>query len=210
MKTRSLGMICILLATCLFCGACSDDEGGGGKPVSQKKAPSQLEPKVLMVIAPGNFRDEELKIPKEAFEDAGFEVEIASTVTEPVTGMMGIVVSPDLLLEDVRTNEYKAVVFVGGLGMNKLFDDKQAHRVAKEAVDLERVLGAICIAPVILVRAGVVKNKAISVHESMADVCKNKGANVSAAEVTVNGYMVTGNGPEASDRFVEEILYLLE
>ena len=34
--------------------------------------------KILMVTAPKNFRDEELFIPKEKFENAGHEVVIAS------------------------------------------------------------------------------------------------------------------------------------
>ena len=57
--------------------------------------------KVLMVIAPDKFRDEELFKPKEIIEANGGTVTIASLKARPCTGMMGGTVTPDIEVIDV-------------------------------------------------------------------------------------------------------------
>ena len=70
--------------------------------------------RVLMVIAPENFRDEELLHTKEELERAGAETTIASSKTGVVKGLLGATVTPDFKLDQVNVDDYDAIVFVGG------------------------------------------------------------------------------------------------
>ncbi len=115
---------------------------------------------ILMIIARNGFRDEELFEPKELFEKLGARVTVASSRAGECKGMLGAVVRAEKALGDVDANDFDAVVFVGGVGAKELFDHERAHELARGA----KVLGAICLAPAILARAGVLKDKAATAY----------------------------------------------
>ena len=54
--------------------------------------------KILMVIAPRNFRDEEFLQPKAVFEKNGFSVTVASKEVKEASGMLGAKAKVDLCL----------------------------------------------------------------------------------------------------------------
>ncbi len=60
--------------------------------------------KVLMIIAPENFRDEELLHTREELEHAGAKVTLASTKTA-AKGLLGARVTPDIKLEQVSIDD---------------------------------------------------------------------------------------------------------
>ena len=45
--------------------------------------------KIVMIIAPENYRDEEFQEPKGVFEEKGFEVTVASKGVKEAKGMLG-------------------------------------------------------------------------------------------------------------------------
>ena len=77
---------------------------------------------VCLVIAPRDFRDEELIETRKELESAGAKVTLVSTHTKPVKGMLGAVARPDGLITQVDPARYDAVVFIGGSGTTALFD----------------------------------------------------------------------------------------
>lgn len=162
---------------------------------------------VLLIIAPENFRDEEYAEPRAVFEAAGYTVVVASASLETATGMLGMEVQPDLLLADVQVGDYDAVVFIGGMGARAYWDDPQVHRIAQEAVAAGKVVGAICIAPVILARAGVLEGKQATVFKGNCGELEAGGA-ICDSDVPVqrDGLIVTANGPAAATAFGEAVL----
>jgi len=62
--------------------------------------------KVLMVIAPEKFRDEEFTVPAAALEKAGIGYDTASQRRGPCTGMLGKKVSATLSFEEVDPKTY--------------------------------------------------------------------------------------------------------
>lgn len=164
---------------------------------------------ILMVIAQEGFRDEELEIPKALFEEKGFKVEVAARTTAEAKGMLGLKVKPDLALGEVDLAKYKAVVFVGGVGAQDYFSDPQALGLAREAYRQGKVLGAICLAPVILARAGVLEGKRATVWPSEAEALRKAKALHTGRDVEVDGRVVTAKGPHAARAFAEKILELL-
>jgi len=162
---------------------------------------------VLFVIAPQNFRDEEYTEPHAVLEAAGYTVVVASSSLEMATGMLGVEVQPDLLLLDVQVGDYDAVVLIGGMGAATYWDNPEAHRIAQEAVAAGKVVAAICIAPVILARAGVLEGKQTTVFHGNCGELEAGGA-ICDSDVPVqrDGLIITGNGPAAATAFGEAIL----
>lgn len=162
-----------------------------------------------MIIAAGNFRDEELQKPKEILEKAGAKVLVVSTTLEEVRGMLGARVKPDLLLSDLRVDEFQAVVFVGGTGASQYWDDPLAHRIARETLEKGKILGAICIAPVTLARAGVLTGKRATVFPTEAQKLQEKGVIYTGAKVERDGQIITASGPEAAEDFANALVNAL-
>jgi protease I len=171
---------------------------------------SKSDKKILMIIASQNFRDEELLIPKKLFEKEGYSVVIAGTSLKPAKGMLGAVVTPQILIDQVKVDEYSAIVFVGGVGAKEYFGNPLAHKIAKEAVSKNKILAAICIAPRILAEAGVLKGKKATVWVSEEKILEEKGAHYTGKPVEVDGNIVTGSGPQAAEEFAKIIIKLLK
>jgi protease I len=165
--------------------------------------------KVLMVIASRDFRDEEYAHPRGALEQAGASVTVASSSLTPAKGMLGAVVTPDLLLEDAKASDYDAVVFVGGSGAGEYWEDATAHALAKAAHGAGKVTAAICIAPVTLANAGLLAGKSATVWHECREALKNKGARLVDAPVVLDGTLLTGNGPPAASEFGKALVKAL-
>ncbi|MBM4248363.1 MAG: DJ-1/PfpI family protein [Euryarchaeota archaeon] len=163
--------------------------------------------RVLMVIAPKDFRDEELLDTRRVLEQAGARVTVASRTTAESRGMFGERARPDVALDRVSARDFDAVVFVGGSGSKVYFDDPRAHALARDAAGAGKLVGAICIAPSILARAGLLRGKRATVWDDQGPSgpfsahLRAGGATLAGEEVVRDGRIVTANGPQASGKF---------
>ena len=167
--------------------------------------------KIVLIIAFRDFNDEEYLIPKQALKAAGFEIVTASSNLGEAIGSYGDEAAIDLLMKDLEVKDFTAIVFIGGSGSSKYFEDPSAHRIALEAVLEGKLLAAICIAPVILARAGILKGKNATVWSSNLDksfinILKKEGVNYTAKSVVTDGKIITASGPAAARAFAAEIV----
>ena len=161
--------------------------------------------RVVMIIAHRDFRDEELFEPRSILEGQGAEVLVASSSLQIAKGMKGGTVKPDLLIDDVDVSEFDAVIFVGGVGASEYWENPKAHEIARKAVELGKVVAAICIAPVTLANAGVLEGRRATVWPSESGRIVEKGAIYTGADVEVDGNIITANGPSAAKEFAKAI-----
>lgn len=161
--------------------------------------------RILMVIAPKQFRDEELFVPREYFLVRGAEVTVASSATGEIRGMLGRTFSPDAKLADVLAADFDAVIFVGGSGAEVYFNDPVAHKLAVDAEADGKVLGAICIAPAILANAGVLDGRSVTSFASVRKILVAGGARVMDSSCVREGRIVTADGPAAAKEFASDI-----
>ena len=164
---------------------------------------------IALVIAEREFRDEEYQVPFDLLQRAGFNVLTVSTTKGTATGKLGLQVKPDTLITELDTARLDALVFIGGGGSEQYFADPLAHRLAKEMVASDKVLGAICIAPVILAKAEVLTGKKATVFPDGTPILQEHGAEVTGADVEIDGKILTGNGPEAAAAFGQALIDLL-
>jgi protease I len=163
-----------------------------------------------MVIPPERFRDVELSDTRSVLEAGGHDVVVASTLVGECPGSRGGHVRAGAALEAQRAADYDAIVFVGGSGSKLLGHDEDALRLAREAADGGKVLGAICLAPVILGNAGVLRGREATVAGAEARTIEACGASYTGPGVTVDGNIVTANGPKSSTLFGQRLGELLE
>jgi len=175
--------------------------------------------RIAMIIAPRGFQDTEFNIPYEYFKNHGAIVDVYSTKVGIAHGSMGITfnIEDKHALEYLDVKNYDAIVFVGGPGTPIVRKDDNSERVAKDAFDFGKILGAICWSPTILAKAELLKDKNVTVWDGEDDelgmltseYLESKGANYTAEDVTVDGKIITANGPRAAQGYAEAIWKML-
>lgn len=165
--------------------------------------------KVLMIIASQQFRDEEYATPRKILESEGAQVTVASSSVKPAKGMLGMTVTADMLLSQVKPDDYDAVLFVGGMGATEYWDHPDAHRIARHFHAAQKVTSAICLAPMTLANAGVLTQRRATMWPSELESFKTKGVLYTGKPVEQHGHVITGNGPEAAESFGRAVLEAL-
>ncbi len=149
--------------------------------------------RILMVIAPKNFRDEEFMIPKQIFENLGFDVTVASKGVKQATGMFNATAEVDKDVGEIDVAYYDTIVFVGGSGSSIYYEDKITLELAKLFYENGKITAAICIAPGILAKAGILKGKKATIWDSgdhtFIKILEEGGANYTGANVERDGKM---------------------
>ncbi|MDL2261298.1 DJ-1/PfpI family protein [Methanimicrococcus sp. OttesenSCG-928-J09] len=169
--------------------------------------------KILMIVAPERFRDEEFFEPRAVFEKNGYAVTVGSTRLGTATGVMGGSVDADVIIDDVSADDFDAIAISGGGGSKAfLWDNPKLHALLNDAFSKGKVVSAICISPVVLAKAGLLKGKAASVFpaDDAIDEMKKAGADLKSEAVVTDGKIVTGNGPECAAEFGEAVLKMIE
>lgn len=169
--------------------------------------------KVLLVIPPENFRDEELARPVELFEKEKIQYDIASTRRGECKGMLGARARATLTLEEVDPSAYAGIVIVGGTGSPvHLWDNEMLAQLVKYFAKNNRLVAAICLSPVVLARAGVLQGKRATCYDTPLSTkeMRKGGVNLSGDAVVTDGKVVTANGPTAAGEFAAAIVRVLK
>ncbi len=165
--------------------------------------------KLVIFLADG-FETCEALIPLDLLKRAGIEVETVSISNQyEVVSSHDVEVKADKLFEEIDFESYDAYFLPGGLnGTNNLF----AHVALKNGLVKEsekgKVICAICAAPSILGKIGLLKDKRYTCYPGFegdyeGDYTKEK--------VVVDGNIITGKGMGASIEFAYEIIkYLID
>lgn len=171
------------------------------------------EEKVLMIIAPKNFRDEEYLIPKRILEVKDICIITASKGVDIAKGKFGAEVKVDLDISEVKAIDYSAIIFVGGQGSLIYENDKVISKILKDAKENFLLIAAICISPRILANNGLLKGMRATAWDGDSKQSKflnEKGAIFVNESVVEEQSLITANGPEAAEEFARKIAnYLL-
>ncbi len=172
--------------------------------------------KILFIIAGKNFRDIEYFKPREILENSGVDIKVASNIRagEFARGSDGGEVKIDFNINEVNVPDFDLIIFVGGPGALECLDNEESYEIAREAVELKKKLAAICIAPVILAKAGVLRNKkAVVWHNEMnkeaIKILEEKGVNFVNKTVVEDGDIITAVGPDAAEDFGKKLKSVL-
>lgn len=165
--------------------------------------------KIGMIVAHQNFRDEEYFAPARIFLDHGVEVVTISTDLSPAQGKLGGVAPVDITLDKVALIAFDAILFIGGPGARVYVDNPLAHQIARDALSSGNVLGAICMAPLILAYAGVLTAKTATIFPGDKVELQSKGVHYSDAPVVQDGKIITADGPASAEAFAHQVLSAL-
>lgn len=205
------GLVALCAALAAVSVACGGD-GGGSDAAQTPTATASPSPglgAVLVVVPDDDFQQIEYKAVVDALKTAGYPVSIANR--EGGDSLSGdVAVRSDLTIADADAADYEAVVLIGGPGAAALFDDADLQNLVRTAAADGKVVAAICLAPVVLARAGVLDGRRGTVWEDEVAVLESEGCTVVGAPVVADGLIVTGSGPEAAEEFAAQVVETLQ
>jgi protease I len=159
-----------------------------------------------MVVAPLDFRDVEYFTPKKIFENAGFTVTTASIQSGVARGAEGGEAKIDLTVSQADPENFVAVVFVGGPGMQIISGDESLQALAIKFFKTDKLTAAICVAPAILAEAGLLTGIEATSHPDVKQILADNGAKFLDQPVVGGAKIITADGPEASAEFGRQII----
>ncbi|NQZ59979.1 MAG: DJ-1/PfpI family protein [Lentisphaeraceae bacterium] len=161
--------------------------------------------KALVLFAEG-FEEIEAITPVDVLRRANIEVITAGLSDLKVTGSHGISIAVDKLLDDVISREdFDILILPGGLpGSHYLRDDGRVIDLIRHMNAQEKLIAAICAAPVALEEAGILKNKKVTSHPSKESELKS--AEYTAKRVQIDGRIISAKGAGCAMEFSLVIL----
>lgn len=169
---------------------------------------------VAIIIAHDGFQPREYSVPKEIIQKAGFDVITVSNapgVAQSADDITSTFV--DKVIDEINPEQYAGIFVVGGSGALENLDTPHVYRLMKQAKELGKIWGAICISPRILGEAGLLDGRRITGWDGdnkLAGLCKKYGCTHVKEPVVIDDKLVTASGPAAAEKFGHEIVKLLK
>lgn len=146
---------------------------------------------VYILLAPG-FEEAEALVPADLLRRAEIETALVSVTGEPVPGSHGITVTADTNLDGVDLSKADMVVLPGGgPGHKNLGKEPRVERLVKGAAEKGLWVAAICAAPTLLGKWGLLTGKEAVCYPGMEDGLTGAQARMDRGFV-VDGKIITG------------------
>ena len=162
---------------------------------------------VYALVATG-FEESELIVPVDLLIRGGAEVKLVGVSGKTVDGAHGISIVTDCAINEVSLDDMSLLFLPGGQpGVNNLWEEQAVKDLVLAAAEKNIPIAAICAAPMILGRLGLLEGKnAICYPGCEADLF---GAKLVNASVAVAGNIVTGKAAGAVFEFAGALLNVL-
>jgi protease I len=160
--------------------------------------------KVLMVIPPTQFRDEEFFEPRKIIETAGGTVVVASSSVRPCYGTKGAMVQSQVAITDAKAEEFDAIVICGGPSVPDLFwNDKKLQELAAAMSAAGKLVAAISLSTVVLAKARLLAGRQATVYflPQAIEELKTGGATYVTEPLIVQDKLILAEGPQESSKF---------
>lgn len=106
--------------------------------------------------------------------------------------------------------QFDCVVLPGGLpGADHLNNDPRIHQILKNTVNNKAYIGAICAAPKVLAKAGLLDNKCATSFPNVLSEQNNPLIKISDKAVVVDGNIITSQSVGTAMDFALELIGLL-
>ena len=159
--------------------------------------------KVAILAAPG-FEEIELMAPLDILRRLNMDVVLAGVQSDKVVSTHEVTVSTDTMLDKLHADKLDALILPGGAGSWVLRDTPEVIHLVKKMHEAGKLVAAICAAPIVLAKAGLVKDRNVTAYPAQ-DVYRElneAGAHIVNDEnVVLDGNMLTANGPGAAMLF---------
>ncbi len=166
--------------------------------------------RVACVLDSG-YEDSEFKEPYDGLREAGHEVVVVGLKAgEELPGKAGKVTTrSDTSFDDVRSEEFDALLVPGGYSPDHLRADGRAVAFTQAFARADKPILAVCHGPQLLSSADAINGRQLTAWRTIQDDLRRMGEDVVDEEVVVDGNLVTSRQPGDLAAFTRESVALL-
>ena len=163
---------------------------------------------MILILLCDGFEEIEALTPLDLMRRANLPVKTVGVTDKIAFGAHGIPVVCDLSLSEVKLDEVSAVILPGGMPGASNLDNSEFTDLALDAVIRNGGrIGAICAAPFILGKRGLLNGKAATCYPGFEKYLT--GATVTDASVVTDGNITTARGMGVALAFAKELVGLI-
>ena len=178
----------------------------------EPKEPRVAEPepkRAMFVICGTRFRYAELSNTREVLSAAGVEITTAGLELGFVRGLELIEAETVIRLEDIFVEDYDAIIFVGSPASRRQLNDAVLMDIVAEAVEADKIVGAIGGSVQVLAAAGVLQGVRVTGTPAEWRSFQRAGAEYTDVAVERDGLIITARDSTAASQFARTITDVL-
>lgn len=169
-----------------------------------------LSQKRVLILTGDIYEDLELWYPKLRLEEAGAATTLAGPrAGQAYTGKNGYPCVSDAAIDELRADDFAALVVPGGFMPDKLRRDPQVLQLVRDFDAAGKPIAAICHGGWIPISAGVYRGVRVTGSPGIKDDLINAGGLYEDASVVVDRHHVTSRRPDDLPDFCRELIRLM-
>ena len=169
----------------------------------------------VLIMATNRFEESELFGPREILLGKGARVALASPTRDEIMATVfdepGRRIAPDLTIDEVRVEDYDALLLPGGVGNpDQLRMNADAIRLIRAFAEAGKPVAAICHGPWLLVEADLLRGRRATAWQSIRTDLRNAGADVVDEAAVTDGNIITSRMPEDVSAFTDALITAIQ
>ena len=141
---------------------------------------------------------------------AGISVVTAGLDDQPVRASRGMVLIPDVALNDVIGQEFDMIVLPGGEpGATNLGKDERVTGLLQQLAQAGKYTAAICAAPRVLAQSGLLERRRATSYPGALAAESVPGLTYVDEPVVIDGRVITSRGPGTAMDFALQLIEVL-
>jgi protease I len=164
----------------------------------------------IAVFVEDMVEDVEFLYPYYRFLEEGYKVDVVSQDKKEVSGKQGGTFKANRSIIEAQSAEYDAVFIPGGYAPDKLRTNKKILDFVKEMDKNNKVIGAICHGPWVLISAEVCQGRRVTSFPSIKDDITNAGGVYTGDPVSIDNNLITATDPSAMPEMFQALMKALK
>lgn len=165
--------------------------------------------RILFFVAP-LYEDLELWYPKIRLAEEGYETVVAGMGERTYHGKRGYPITVDTSVDDVRAEDFDALVIPGGYAPDIMRRSEQLLTITRAMHEAGKPIGFICHAGWVPISAGIVRGRRGTSVGAIKDDLVNAGMLWEDSPVVVDGNLISSRTPADLVPFTKAIIAALK
>ncbi len=165
--------------------------------------------KILVPLVEGLEEIEAITI-IDVLRRAEIDVITAGLEARKIKGSHEVIIEADTIISQIKTEKFDGIVLPGGMpGATNLRDNGEVVEFIKILNNKGKLVAAICAAPIVLEKAGVIKGKQATSYPGFGE--EMNSCDYKEKRVVRDGNIITARGPGVALEFALELVaYLVD
>lgn len=162
--------------------------------------------RAVIVVGPA-VEDTEFAYPFYRLQEDDFKVDVASNGGGDIIAKHGLPIKVNVDIKKLNPADYDLLVVPGGLeSPDRLRQVPEMLQFIRDMNDAGKVIASVCHGPWVLISAGIVKGKKMTIYVGCKDDLINAGADYQNVNVISDGHIVTAPHFRDNAAWVKEVL----